>query len=392
MNRAIEMLHEATTPGGILASPNLQDNYQRVWARDGIMSGIAGILIGDVKIVEGLKNTCLTLAKNQHPKGTIPSNVPLDGSPPSYGSLVGRVDATSWFIIGSCLYYLNQKDDHFWEYVEPSVMTALHILDTWEYNDRHLIYTPLSGNWADEYPLHGYLLYDNLLRLWAVRLLAKVLGQNNLERKEESILQAIRYNFIFDNTNHTRYHSSLYRRSFDSSWKIPLAGFNPGRYYKIFDACAVGMALLLDVFEDDELVNNIHNYLTKMPFNENSNLIIPAFWPVINKKAKLWAELAENYSFDFKNKPYHFHNGGIWPIMTGWLNLGLKSQQQTEIVLNINSSLLSLIEKDQYRFSEYFDSKNLEPYGKRPLSYSATGFIFSHIASTTQDLHKLYTS
>jgi hypothetical protein len=29
------------------------------------------------------------------------------------------------------------------------------------------LYVPLSGNWADEYITDGYVLYDQLLRVWA---------------------------------------------------------------------------------------------------------------------------------------------------------------------------------------------------------------------------------
>ncbi len=392
MDKAITLLQKATTAHGILASPVKQENYQRVWSRDGIMAGIAGILIDDSVIIQGLKETCLTLARNQHPKGTIPSNVPLDRKAPSYGSLVGRVDATSWFVIGSCLYYLNTKDHDFWKEIESNVNDALAILDAWEFNDRHLIYTPLSGNWADEYPMHGYLLYDNLLRLWAVQLFAKISTEDKYLLKAKLIKQVIQHNFFFDQQDETRYHPTLYHRAYNNHWKIPVAGFNPSRYYKIFDACGIGLALLMNVSESKQTAHNVTEYLNKMKFNESEALLVPAFWPVIKEEESLWDELAENYSYSFKNTPHHFHNGGIWPIMSGWLALGLKSQGQSDAAERIFSGLEGLLAQDDYQFSEYYDSLDLKANGKKPLSYSATGYIFTKIASSDTSLDKLYLS
>ena len=34
----------------------------------------------------------------------------------------------------------------------------------WEFNNKHLMYSPASSNWADEYPVEGYILLNNVLR------------------------------------------------------------------------------------------------------------------------------------------------------------------------------------------------------------------------------------
>lgn len=103
-HKAIDLLKQVATPNGFLASAENTSNYKRVWARDGVICGLAALASGDENLIATFEATLQTLAKNQHTSGTIPSNVAtIDGkSEVSYGGLAGRVDANTWFIIGVC--------------------------------------------------------------------------------------------------------------------------------------------------------------------------------------------------------------------------------------------------------------------------------------------------
>src|SRR5947209_20125826 len=90
--RSLELMHRCLSPSGFLASPTDIDNYARIWARDGIITGLAGLASGDSLLIEGLRQTLTTLVRYQGPHGEIPSNVSADGSQVSYGHLAGRVD------------------------------------------------------------------------------------------------------------------------------------------------------------------------------------------------------------------------------------------------------------------------------------------------------------
>src|SRR2546423_10459433 len=91
--RSLAMLRRCLSPAGFLASPSDVDNYARVWARDGIITGLAALASGEPDLVRTLRQTLATLAYYQGPHGEIPSNVSTDGCKVSYGHLVGRVDA-----------------------------------------------------------------------------------------------------------------------------------------------------------------------------------------------------------------------------------------------------------------------------------------------------------
>ena len=154
LSQAKQVIYDAIVDEGILASSIVKDNYRRVWSRDSMMTGLVGLAIQDEKIIEGFRNSILTLAKHQAKNGQIPSNVALGNNPSvSYGSLVGRVDATTWWIIG-CAVLLKHNKDFFEKYsseLKHTIDKSLNLLDSWEFNQKGLIYTPLGGNWADEY-------------------------------------------------------------------------------------------------------------------------------------------------------------------------------------------------------------------------------------------------
>ena len=108
--KAQHLLTQLITPDGFLASTQESDNYRRIWTRDSVVCGLAGLLLKDKTLVNGLKASLKTLGDHQHSSGMIPSNVAPETSEVSYGSLVGRIDTASWWILGACLYYQHTND------------------------------------------------------------------------------------------------------------------------------------------------------------------------------------------------------------------------------------------------------------------------------------------
>lgn len=134
-HKAIALLHQVSTKNGFLASAENTSNYQRVWARDGVICGLAALASADEKLIATFKNTLETLADNQHEIGTIPSNVLIseDKTEVSYGGLAGRVDAVTWFIIGICQYATCQNEPEFVAKYKTHIEKALTLLNAWEY-------------------------------------------------------------------------------------------------------------------------------------------------------------------------------------------------------------------------------------------------------------------
>jgi hypothetical protein len=375
---ALQLLRNLKHPEGLYASTIDSDNYKRVWARDSVICGIAGILADDKEIMEGLKQSLLTLAKYQNKQGTIPSNVDVETKSVSYGSLVGRVDTNTWFNIGCCLYYLNSSDHDFWDSMQPTLKKSRKYIKTIELNGKGWIYTPISGNWADEYPIHGYTLYDNSLRIWGSKLWSIAHNKCLCDECEE-LIEKTRINFWpkRNETSELMYHQKGYDQAAKGLQHF-CSFILPGHYDTRFDAAGNGLALLNHLLEDNEK-KELSKFLDHL-HQEISVHTVPAFWPVIQSSDVEWQSLIANYSFDFKNKPYHFHNGGIWPVWLGLFCLGLANQSMDKEVKNIANDFFKMIDQKAWNFQEYINSNELQLKGKKQMGFTASGIVFLYKA------------
>ena len=385
---AIKLLRRLTTSKGILASTIASDNYKRIWARDSMICGIAGLLSEDHLVIEGLKASLLTLADHQHDNGIIPSNVlkNKDGSHVSYGSLVGRVDTNTWFIIGACLYYLNTKDENTWLRLKPIIQKSRAYLKCIEFNGKGWIYTPLSGNWADEYPVHGYTLYDNCLRLWGEAILLKINGGDKNEFRK--IQNKTKTNFwpLEDDNGDQIYQKTSYKKACSKSISHFCSFILPGIYNTRFDAAGNALALLN--FKLNASKKSALSKFIKTLNEDITKTLVPAFWPAIKKGDDDWHYIEENYSYDFKNEPFHFHNGGIWPVWMGLFCLGLANNDLNEDVQHIISDFESITKNTDWNFQEYIASDDLQLKGKTQMGFTASGIIFMYHA-LNNDSYKL---
>ena len=156
--KAVALLHACATDDGFIASPTRNDNYCRIWARDGVIIALAALLTRQDTLVHAAGRTLETLARYQGPHGEIPSNVDRKTERVSYGGTTGRVDADLWFIIGCGEYWQATGDDDFLDRLLSVIEKARYLLGAWEFNNRGLLYIPLAGDWADEYLHNGYVL------------------------------------------------------------------------------------------------------------------------------------------------------------------------------------------------------------------------------------------
>ncbi|MDX1471077.1 MAG: glycoside hydrolase 100 family protein, partial [Flavobacteriaceae bacterium] len=382
---ALALLQKLSTEDGILASAIKSDNYKRIWARDSVLAGIAGILSDNHLIIKGLKASLLSLSKHQHPLGMIPSNVEVGKTDPdvSYGSLIGRIDTNTWFIIGSTLYYKHTSDKEFWDRIQVSLKNSLKFLQTIEFNGKGWIYTPMSGNWADEYPVHGYTLYDNTLYLWAKSLLVSegVVPSYNLPFFKEKTFINFWPKANAEQSN--IYQVPGYAKVLEIKPSHFCAFIQPGCYDTRFDAAANGLACLIFNLEKKQK-KRLENFLDELK-SSIGEYVLPAFWPVLTEESWDWNLLRGNYSYNFKNTPYNFHNGGIWPIWTGLFCLGLAKQGLMDKVELLTTDFVKIVNTQNWNFQEFINSQSLELAGKEKMAYTATGIVFMKHALEMED-------
>ncbi len=373
--KAIELLRNCSSSEGFLASAQNISNYNRVWARDGVICGLAALASGDADLIETFRNTLETLAKNQHHNGTIPSNVMTNGgkNEVSYGGLAGRVDAVTWFIIGICQYAYHTKDVAFAKKYDSNIQKCLSLLEAWEFNNKHLIYVPLSGNWADEYITEGYVLYDQLLRIWALKSYNYFAKTEEIVFKIHHITTQIEINFTPNSTGE-KYHERAYKE-FNIQEFMPCS-FSPAGYKTPFDAFANSLALFLNIGNSD-FQRHILEHAIQLS-NENPLQLIPAFWPPIQEQDSDWNLLKNNCKYEFRNYPNEFHNGGSWPMVNGFYGLALLAKDKNGDATTILNAINEANATENYSFYENFNSMTKAPNGVAFCAWSGAATVMLH--------------
>jgi hypothetical protein len=362
--RAVVLLRELSGPHGIRASASATGNYQNVFARDAVMAGIAGMLLGDSTIIDGFVRTLERLRDLQGAEGQIASNYAVrDGQPVhvSFGTLVPRIDANTWYLIGIALGARAGVIDP--AAYRDSVRAVVRLLDALEYNGRHLIYIPVGGNWADEYVYEGYVLYDQLLRVWALRLLSAAYGESRWEEKSALIAHVIDQAYWPEGRRLPH----------------PVSAFSPTERRDTFDLAACSLLGMSGVTASR--VDTTLEWIAER-FTRQARLP-PAFDPVIDETHPEWPALRRYQLLGFRNRPHEYHNGGIWPIWLGWLSLALVRHGRPDDLERLRELVARALDgaKD-FQFQEYLHGVTGAPGGTPSMAYTATGLVFLRLAGS----------
>lgn len=382
-----EFLEACSSPHGFYASTTDRANYRRVWGRDGCITGIGALMSGEQNLIDTFRETLNTLSKYQGRQGQIPSNVNPKTKQVSYGMTSGRVDATLWFLIGVGQYYKRTGDEKFINKKLDTLGKIVNLLEAWEFNQKDFIFIPDSGDWADESPRHGYILYDQLLYHQAIKEYINIFRDrdNNIKywiEKKKRLKKKIETNFWMKKENIDKkyiYHPEMFDncyKNLEGEQEFWIEDFHHHAIYKRFDAFANILTILLD-FSDKSQAEKIFKYISGII---GAGYLVPAFFPIIFPRyRKEWKEMRGSYSFYFKNRPYHAHNGGLWPMLTGFYVGALVNHDRGELARsyleNIGKANSMDLEGNGWGFYEYHHGLKKTPQGTRGLAWNASAAI-----------------
>jgi glycogen debranching enzyme len=390
--RAIALLNDCSTDEGFLASPTARDNYRRIWTRDGVIMGLAALMDGHPDLVNTFRHTLLTMARHQGPHGEIPSNVDPWSGRVSFGGTAGRVDGNLWFVIGCGQYWRASGDEGFLKRMLPVIERVHFLLGAWEYNARGLLYVPQTGDWADEYIHHGYVLYDQLLYLRTLHEISDMhrdvhgSTDHRLQERSRRLRNLIRANYWFSDSNPSPgdvYHEVLYKKGRDSAparevrhW---MSFFAPQGYGYRFDALANVLVSLLGV-SDETQREAVDDYICGITPKELT--LLPAFHPVVKPMEEEWSDLRMSFSYSFKNQPHEFQNGGLWPMVTAFYAADLAKRGRCEAarryVQGIDAANALEMQGEEWSFPEYVHGTRLTAGGTRHQGWSAAAAVIGH--------------
>ncbi len=394
--KAIELLRACATENGFLASTTDRANYRRIWGRDGSILSLAALRTGDDELIDCAQRTLRTLAKHQGPHGEIPSNVDTSTGRISYGGTAGRVDADLWFVIACGQYWRATGDEDFLDHMHESLARVRFLLGAWEYNNRGLLYVPLTGDWSDEYIHSGYVLYDQLLYLQGQRELCEFHraihdGDDDhvLRQKCDRLMHMIRSNYWFisrEEMPQDVYHPVLYRKSRlvpnQFCGKCWMSFFAPTGYGYRFDAMANVLASLVGAADDRQ--RQVVDEVIRRKIVADEVMLIPAFHPVITPLDKDWEELHMSFQYKFRNKPYEYHNGGLWPLVTGFYAADLTTRGKDDLARKylegVHKANSATMDGQEWSFPEFLNGETYEPGGTKNQGWSAAAAVLAHHA------------
>ncbi len=394
--KALELMEVCNSEDGFLATTINKDNYRRIWARDGCVLGLAALMTGDESLIEGCRKTLQTLAEHQGPHGEIPSNVDTKTRRISYGGTAGRVDADLWFLVTCGQYWKVTGDEDFIESILDHIEKVRFLLGVWEFNNRGLIYVPITGDWADEYLHTGYVLYDQLLYLQAQREVCAIhklihgSEDHSLKEKITRLKALIHDNYWLTGKEELPdmvYHEVPFKKGLKAmnrcANKYWAPFFSPAGYGYRFDTLANVLASLLTV-SNDHRVDAVDEYIENKLTRSDNKLPLPAFHPVIKPTDDDWEDLQLTFSYKFKNEPYEYHNGGLWPFVTGFYVADLvergKQKKAERYLEAINLANQKERAGQEWSFSEYLHGKSYEPGGTRQMGWSAAASVIGYQA------------
>jgi glycogen debranching enzyme len=121
--------------------------------------------------------------------------------------------------------------------------------------------------------------------------------------------------------------------------------------------------------------------------------LLPAFYPIIKPVDEDWKHLQVMFSYTFKNQPYEYHNGGLWPMVTGFYVCDLarrgKKKVAQRFVESIHRANAMPMDGESWGFAEYVHGSDLNPRGTKHQGWSAAAAVIGQHTLEGQSLFRI---
>jgi glycogen debranching enzyme len=359
-NAAIEvLLHNAHGPyRGLPRTAGW--GYPEPYTRD-LMFSIFGIAVsGNKKLLASIRKVLETLAKNQTIHGHIPSLVHDREDR-------GSSDTTPLFLLGTAIFRKVSGENDF---LTEAVEKALTWMEYQSPSDRSMIAQQPTSDWRDEQWVTGYGLFVNTLAYSYLRLL----GRN--EKAGSMLHEMTRFTITHGvKPRHIQEGLVVKHKPYYALWSYKI--HNSER----FDLLGNSLAILSGIASPsraDEIVSWIEEECINMrKSGELSVNMPPNFFPFIRPEDPDWRLRYEIY-----NRPGEYHNGGIWPFVSGFYVAALIAAKKYNLAHEKLISLTHLVKgssngKVEFGFNEWIKAQDGRPMGQDWQTWSAALYLYA---------------
>ena len=337
--------------------------YPEPYTRD-LMISLLGIAVSENKeLIESIRRALETLAKNQTEHGHIPSLVHDSGD-------LGASDTTPLFLLALGIYRkLTGKE----KFLQKAAQKALTWMAYQSPGDRSIVAQQPTSDWRDEQWVLGYGLYVNALVYSYLRLFQQ-------DEQAEQLLREMRHFTITGGVIHKHVHEGLV---------VPHKPYYALWSYKVhsserFDLLGNSLAILSGIAPPsraEEMITWVEEECLSMKKKGELALdVCPNFFPFIRPQDPDWHPRYRKF-----NMPGNYHNGGIWPFISGFYVAALVAAKKYSLAEEKLLALTEVVKRSNTRFNknlkfgfnEWLKAQNGRPMGQNWQTWSAALYLYA---------------
>jgi len=337
--------------------------YPEPYTRD-LMISLLGIAVSENKdLIESIRRVLETLAKNQTEHGHIPSLVHDKDD-------LGASDTTPLFLLAIGIYRKLIGKPNF---LQNAARKALTWMAYQSPADRYVVAQEPTSDWRDEQWVMGYGLYVNVLVYSYLRLFEQ-------HEKADQLLREMKHFTITGDVIHRHVHEGLVvpHKPYYALWSYKV--YSSER----FDLLGNSLAILSGTAPPsraEEMIAWIEEECLSMRKKGELALdLSPNFFPFIKPRDPDWHPRYRKF-----NMPGKYHNGGIWPFISGFYVAALVAAKKyslaeekllalTEVVKMSNTRLNKNL---KFGFNEWLKAQNGRPMGQNWQTWSAALYLYA---------------
>ena len=334
--------------------------YPEPYTRDLMISALGFLATGNEELADALRRTLEALAKNQTPRGLIPS---LAHDPDDRGAS----DTTPLFLFGLALY---RKAVKLPEFLSEAAESALKWMQYQSPDDRIMVSQLPTSDWRDEQWVFGYGLYVNTL-VYAYLMLY---GEHESAEQLRGLMNRLE---VCGEAKNPHQHEGLV---------VPSKPYYALYSYKIlnsdrFDLLGNSLAILTGIAAPEralDLVAWVEAECEAMRVRGDLAVDLPpCLFPYIHPHHADWHPRYEIY-----NRPGDYHNGGVWPFICGFYVAACVAAGQMELAERKLLALTELVkpwheDEAEWGFNEWIHAQNGKPSGRDWQTWSAAMYLYA---------------
>ena len=336
--------------------------YPEPYTRDLLIS-VLGIAVSDnTELMQSVKNVLLTLAENQSENGQIPSLVNDKNN-------TGSSDTTPLFLMATGIFRSILNDSHF---LEEAVDKALVWMDYQCPTNHYLIAQQPTSDWRDEQWVLGYGLFVNALTYSGLKFLKNDQQAKNLGDAMNQLTYAS------DHSNSSKHEGlAIFDKPYYALWSYKV--YSSDRFDLLGNSLAI-LSGLASPKKSRDIVKWIENECDSMDRAKELVLdVTPNFFPFIQPEDLDWKLRYYDY-----NMPGDYHNGGIWPFISGFYIAALVAAEEFDLAERKLLALTNLINKGinkelNFSFNEWYKAQTGEPMGQDWQTWSASNYLYAAV-------------